>query len=109
MATQADSLPTRIPSGNSTGIHLVECAYGRVRYWREADLTDRQSVISGLMQNQFEDAIRIVAFDPVEGWCRDVSQDIAQALTEIANRDGADLPYEASKFVGRHLLNRYAA
>lgn len=106
---QANSLPTRITSGNSTGIHLVECAYGRVRVWREGDLVDRQSVIDGMMQGQFEGALRVVAFDPVEGWCRDVSEEIARTLLEAAHSDGHPLNYEAARFCGRYSLSRYAA
>ena len=42
--------------------------------------TDRETLIRNLMDDQYRNPARIVAFNTVEGWCRDVTVDIADEL-----------------------------
>ena len=50
--------------------------------WRETDerRTSREAVLTDLMDGQFSDPVRIVAFNTREGWSRDVSQEFADLL-----------------------------
>jgi hypothetical protein len=48
------------------------------RAWRETG--DREAVIQCLLAGEFSDPIRIIAFNAVEGWCRDVTVDIADEV-----------------------------
>jgi hypothetical protein len=53
------------------------------RAWRETDeetSTSREVLIRDLMDGQYGNPARIVAFNTVEGWSRDVSIDIADEL-----------------------------
>jgi hypothetical protein len=52
------------------------------RAWRETDAeaTDRETLIRNLMDGQYGHPLRIVAFNTVEGWSRDVTKDIADEL-----------------------------
>ena len=50
--------------------------YGRA--WRET--RDRETVIRCLLAGEFSDPIRIVVFNTVEGWSRDVTVDIADEV-----------------------------
>ena len=52
------------------------------RAWREADEAgaNRATLIRNLLDGQYEDPVRIVAFNASEGWCRDVTVDIADEL-----------------------------
>jgi hypothetical protein len=50
--------------------------YGRA--WRETG--DRETVIQSLLAGEFSDPIRIIAFNIVEGWSRDVTVDIADEV-----------------------------
>src|SRR4029079_13789663 len=50
--------------------------------WRETDKgsTDRESLICALVDDEFSNPIRIVAFNTAKGWSRDVTVDIAEEL-----------------------------
>lgn len=50
--------------------------------WRETDPndTDYESVIRDLLDGQYSNPVRVVGFNTVEGWSRDVSEDIANDL-----------------------------
>jgi hypothetical protein len=52
------------------------------RAWRETDeeRTDRETLIRGLLVGEYENPVRIVAFNPTEGWSRDVTMDIADEV-----------------------------
>jgi hypothetical protein len=50
--------------------------YGRA--WRET--SDRETVIQCLLAGEFSDPIRIIVFNTVEGWSRDVTVDIADEV-----------------------------
>ena len=48
--------------------------------WRETDedRTDYRTLISDLLTGQYD--LRVVAFNPLEGWSRDPSEDVAHEL-----------------------------
>ena len=52
------------------------------RAWRETDeqATSRETLIRDLMDGQYGNSARIVAFNTAEGWTRDVTKDIADEL-----------------------------
>jgi hypothetical protein len=52
------------------------------RAWRETDegATSREVLICDLMDGQYNNPARIVAFNTAEGWSRDVTMDIADEL-----------------------------
>jgi hypothetical protein len=74
------------------------------RSWREMDeeRTDRETVITDLMDGQFSNPVRVVAFNTAEGWSRDVSEDIADQLLQRLARASEDVPAELQDFIERH-------
>ena len=64
----------------------------------EANASERD-VISNIGRGQYSKPIRVVAFNTAEGWSRDVTEDIAQALLERDASEG-DLSEPAKRFVG---------
>lgn len=59
--------------------------FGRLgRAWRETNEgdTDREAVITDLMEGQYFDPARIVAFNTAKGWSRDVSEELANEVAE---------------------------
>jgi hypothetical protein len=57
--------------------------FGRLgRAWRETDEagTSRSTLVRNLLEGQYENPVRIVAFNTAEGWSRDVTNDIADEL-----------------------------
>ena len=52
--------------------------------WRETDedRTDYRTLISDLLTGQYDHPLRVVAFNPLEGWSRDASEDVAHELEQ---------------------------
>src|SRR5689334_11734285 len=52
------------------------------RAWRETDegAADRDAVIRNLLAGEYSNPVRIVAFNPAEGWSRDVTMDVADEV-----------------------------
>jgi hypothetical protein len=67
----------------------------------EANAAERD-VVSNIARGDYAKPVRVVAFNTADGWSRDVTEDIAQALLERDASEG-DLSEPAKTFVGRVL------
>jgi hypothetical protein len=78
--------PSIAPHGPEQDTYLVLDDFGRLgRAWRaDEDATDRGTLIRDLVEGEFYNPVRIVAFNSAEGWCRDVTVDIADELRRRA-------------------------
>ena len=86
------SSPSIIPDHADRDIYIVLDDFGRLRRaWRETDerATDRDVLIRDLLDGQYRDPVRIVAFNTVEGWSRDLTEEIAVVLHERCADAGA--------------------
>ena len=54
------------------------------------------------MSGQFNDPVRVVAFNTLEHWAQDVSKDIALEIQSRSEIDGRDVPETLRDFVERH-------
>ena len=75
--------PSIVPEDTNRDIYLVLDHFGVLgRVWRETDETDtnRTKLIQDLLDGQYEEPVRIVAFNTAERWSRDVTVDIADEL-----------------------------
>jgi hypothetical protein len=75
--------PSIVPEDTNRDTYLVLDQFGVLgRVWRETDETDTNStkLIQDLLDGQYEEPVRIVAFNTAEGWSRDVTMDIADEL-----------------------------
>ena len=75
--------PSIVPHRADQDTYLVLEDFGRMGcYWRQtdADNADRETLIRGLVEGQYSHPVRIVTFNSAEGWCRDVTIDIADEL-----------------------------
>jgi hypothetical protein len=64
-------------------VYLVLDDFGRRgRAWRETDEaeTDRETLVRDLLAGQYEDPVRIVAFNTAKGWSRDATVEIADEV-----------------------------
>ena len=72
-------------------VYLVLDDFGSCgQAYRETDPreADRQTILSNLISGQYRRPLRIVAFNPSEGWSRDVTAEIAgEALTRAGQED----------------------
>ena len=63
-------------------IYLVLEDFSNGAAWRETD-EDRsgyRTLISDLLAGQYDHPLRVVSFNPLEGWSRDASEDVAHEL-----------------------------
>jgi hypothetical protein len=105
------SSPSIAPSlPDDIDIYLVlDHLGGRLgRVWRETDeeVTGRKALVTDLLDGQYKDSARIVAFNTAEGWSRDVSAEIADEVVERSGQDGFDVPPLLQNFVAEHATRR---
>jgi len=98
--------PSLVPGSESSDVYFVLDelpTFGRV--WRELseEAANKQTVLNLIANGEFQDPVRVIAFNTAEGWSRDVTGEIAEALLDREASDG-DLSQSARVFVGR-LLN----
>jgi hypothetical protein len=74
------------------------------RSWRETDesRTHLETLTVDLLDGQYNDPIRVVAFNLADGWVRDASQEIADLIMHGCERDGFDVPPFLRSFVAKH-------
>jgi hypothetical protein len=66
------------------------------RAYVEADETDADeaTIVENLLSGQYSHPVRVIAFNTVEGWARDVTEDVAQAVLNKA--------YSEHRSISRH-------
>ena len=62
--------------------------------WRETNVedTDLEAVIQDLQEGQYSNPVRVIGFNPSEGWVRDVSEEVARRLRQHCADEGSELP-----------------
>ena len=64
--------------------------------------SNQDAVIDGFLTGQFNNPVRVVAFNTAEGWSRDASEDIARLVIDAARQRGKALSQIARRFYERH-------
>src|SRR4051795_12730140 len=77
--------------------------------WRETDEadTDLETVLQGLLSGQYAYPVRIVCFNAIEGWSRDATSDVADALAQRAADSDDDLSAALQAFVSANATRRF--
>ena len=89
--------PSVVPHSDVTG-HIVLEDLGKAgRIYRETDKEDTTlgSVVDDLLTGQFNNPVRVVAFNTSEGWSRDVSEEVAR---EVLSTRGTTCPPTRCQF-----------
>jgi hypothetical protein len=97
--------PSIVPDGDDQNVYLVVDDFGRNgRAYRETDVenADLETVIIDLLDGQYKNPIRVVAFNTAEGWSQDVSGDVADELRRRCDLQLRDLPSSIEDFLERH-------
>ena len=97
--------PSIVPTGNDQTVYLVADDFGKHgRAWREADYeaTDLETVIQDLLTGQYHNPIRVIAFNTVERWSEDVSEDVAHELRRRCDLQMRDIPAGLQDFTDRY-------
>ncbi|MCD9821238.1 hypothetical protein [Bradyrhizobium japonicum] len=99
------SSPSIVP-GADRDIYLVLDNFGSHlgRAWPETDEehTDRETLLRHLMEGQYHDPVRIVSFNPSEGWSQDASEEIAAELRQRCAERGEAPPPTLETFLEQH-------
>ena len=99
------STPSLVPADRDVTVYIVVDDFGAAgTAYRETDEAgcDQQSVIDDFLTGQFDNPIRVVAFNTAEGWSRDVSEDVARLVIDAARVRGKGLSQIARRFYELH-------
>jgi hypothetical protein len=94
--------PSIVPSSDDQNVYIVVDDFGHHgRSYRETDVNqaDLETMIADLMAGQYDNPIRVVAFNIAERWSEDVSEDIAQELRRRFDLQAEDVPTAIQDFV----------
>jgi hypothetical protein len=107
---RSPSISPALPDDRDVYLVLDDFGAWLGRAWRETDedRTDRNSVFMDLIDGQYSNRARVVAFNTAEGWSRDVSKEIADEIAERCALDGFDVPLALEDFVDQHGSGRPA-
>ena len=98
-------MPGTVPYGADQTVYIVVDgvgAKGGVRRETEIERADPEAVICDLIAGQFNDPLRVIAFNTLEHWAKDVSEDIAAEIQTRLDIDGNELPEHIRDFVESH-------
>jgi hypothetical protein len=94
-----------VPYGADRTAYLVTDRFGRVgSVYRETEVerADLETIIADMLSGQFNDPIRVVAFNTLEHWSEDVSRDVALEIQTRCDIEGEDVPESIRDFVESH-------
>jgi hypothetical protein len=97
-----DWTPGMVPYGADQTVYLIIDSFGAPgSVYRETEIerADLEAVITDLMTGQFSNAVRVVAFNTLEHWSKDVSAEIAQEIQTRCDIEGNDVPEHIRDFV----------
>ena len=87
-------------------VHIVLDDFGKSgRAYRETadEAADFNTVVDDLITGQFNNPVRVIAFNIAEGWARDVSGQVARELLKRVAKEDEPLGSTARRFVEFHL------
>ncbi len=95
-----------VPNGHDQTFNIVINNYGTLGpAFAETDLgeADLETTISDLMSDQYNDPVRVVAFNTSEHWSEDASEDVAREIMRRLDLAGGALPSSLAAFVDSHV------
>lgn len=97
-----------IPNANDETVYLVVDDFGHLgQAWRETavESTDLETVITGMLDAQYNGPVRVVGFNTTEGWARDVSEDVAAEIRHRCDLQMTDVPPNLKAFIRRYCVS----
>ena len=95
----------KVPYGADQTVYLVVDRLGRQRdVYRETEVErmDPETIIADLLSGQFNDPVRVIAFNTLEHWSQDISRDIAAEIQTRCDIEGKAVPGHVEDFVHSH-------
>jgi len=96
--------PSIVPETSEHDIYLVLDDFGALgRAWCETaeQDTERAVLMRHLMEGQYGNPVRVVAFNTAAGWSRDVTKEIARELRQRCGGQD-ELPESVQAFLQQH-------
>lgn len=97
--------PSIVPNDDDQTAYIVVDDFGPIgRSYRETDVgrADLEAVIMDMLEGQYNDPVRVVGFNTVEGWSKDVSANVAQEIRYRCDFQMRDVPFYLEDFVERY-------
>ena len=97
--------PQLVPYGADQTVYLVVDRFranGGVYRETEVERADFETIIVDFLTGQFNDPVRVIAFNSLEHWSDDVSEAIATEIQTRCDIEGASVPEHISDFVDRY-------
>ena len=94
-------LAPREPAFDVT-VHIVLNDFGPLgRAYVETDEAeaDEATIVQNILSGQYSCPVGVVAFNAAEGWARDVTEDIAWAVLNLARREDRSIGQSAQEFL----------
>jgi hypothetical protein len=93
--------PSTVPYGADETVYLIIDRFSTGTVYRETEIerTDLETILSDLLTGQFNDPIRVVAFNTLEHWAADVSAAVALEIETRCDIQGERVPDHLSEFV----------
>ena len=90
-----------VPYGADQTAYLVVDRFQSGSVYRETEVerTDLEIIVSDLLTGQFNDPVRVIAFNTLEHWSDDVSSDIAAEIQTRCDIAGDPVPEHIQDFV----------
>jgi hypothetical protein len=99
------SAPGIVPFGADQTIYLVVDSFGSLNtVYREAEFerADLDTVVGDLLSGQFNNPVRVIAFNTLEHWTDDVSAQVAAEIQSRCDIDGERVPEHVGDFVAAY-------
>jgi hypothetical protein len=98
-------MPARYTENDVTAYIVLEDVGDLGRAFRETDIAeaDHDTIVRNMISGEYEDPLRVVAFNTVEGWSRDVSEEIAYDVLDRAYDPDTTLSAGAKRFIDLHV------
>jgi hypothetical protein len=97
--------PKLVPYGaDQTAYLVVDSFSARGTGYRETEVerTDVETIIADFVTGQFNDPVRVIAFNTLEHWSDDISKAIATEIQTRCDIEGDSVPEHVSDFVDRY-------
>lgn len=96
-----------VPYGADQTVYVViDSSGGPGSVYREVECTDLETIIDDLIEGQFSDPVRVVAFNTLEHWSQDLSSDVAGEIQARCDIESVPVPDHLKDFVDNHAAVR---
>ena len=92
--------PRIVPYGADQTVYLVIDRFGVLgSVYREVERTELETIISDFLTGEFNDPVRVLAFNTLEHCSDDVSQEVAAEIQTRCDIEGVAIPEHIRDFV----------